>query len=199
MIERKTKIRLTQIFLLIASTIIIFITYFKTYKSDNEKIVSSSEIQNIVNDSKKDDKTDIFYNIEYSGLDLEGNRYILKSNEAAIKKDKQEIINMKLVSARFFLKDDTVLFIKSDRGIYNNKTLDMDFFNNVEIDYEESKLSGDKVSYLNSKRTLLISDNVKVKDVRGEMFADKLLFDLEKKTLDISSYKDKINANVNLK
>ena len=106
---------------------------------------------------------------------------------------------MKLVSARFFLKDDTVLFIKSDRGIYNNKTLDMDFFNNVEIDYEESKLSGDKVSYLNSKRTLLISDNVKVKDVRGEMFADKLLFDLEKKTLDISSYKDKINANVNLK
>ena len=198
MIERKTKIRLTQIFLLLVSIVIIFTTYFKGNES-NKKIVSNSEIKNIVVDTKNDDKTDVFYNIEYSGLDLEGNRYILQSSEAAINKDKQEIINMKLVSAKFFLKDDTVLYIESDKGIYNNKTLDMDFFNNVKVNYEDSKLFGNKVSYLNSKRTLLISDNVKVEDIRGVMVADKLLFDLEKKTLDISSYKDKINANVNLK
>ena len=31
------------------------------------------------------------------------------------------------------------------------------------------------------------------------MLADKLLFDLETKTLDISSYKNRVNTNINLK
>ena len=46
----------------------------------------------------------------------------------------------------------------------------------------------------------MISNDVKVKDYRGTMFADKLLFDIKKQTLNIASTKDgKINANVNLK
>jgi hypothetical protein len=39
---------------------------------------------------------------------------------------------------------------------------------------------------------------VKVNDIRGTILADELLFDLDKKTLNISSYENKINANINL-
>ena len=46
----------------------------------------------------------------------------------------------------------------------------------------------------------MISNNVKVKDYRGTMFADKLFFDIKKQTLNIASTKDgKVNANINLK
>ena len=46
----------------------------------------------------------------------------------------------------------------------------------------------------------MISDKVRVKDTRGTMVADKLLFDIKKKTLNIASFNDsKINANVKLK
>ena len=38
-----------------------------------------------------------------------------------------------------------------------------------------------------------------IKDVRGEIFADKIYFDLKKKTLNINSIDDrKVNANINL-
>ena len=36
----------------------------------------------------------------------------------------------------FYFKDDTILNIKSDNGIYNNKTLDMIFEKNVKADYK---------------------------------------------------------------
>ena len=38
---------------------------------------------------------------------------------------------MKFVEAIFYFKDDTVLNVWSDNGIYNNKTLDMNFDGNV--------------------------------------------------------------------
>ena len=63
---------------------------------------------------KSNSKDDIFYNIEYSGLDLAGNRYILKSKEAFNDKNNQEIVNMKFVEAFFYFKDDTVLNVWSD-------------------------------------------------------------------------------------
>ena len=90
------------------------------------------------------------------------------------------------------------MYINSDYGIYNNKSLDMIFEKNVKANYEDSKLSGEKIVYYNSKKTLIISENVKVNDIKGNIIADKLFFDLEKKTLDISSNKNKINANINL-
>ena len=37
-----------------------------------------------------------FYNIEYSGLDLSGNRYILKSKEARNNKENQEIVEYEI-------------------------------------------------------------------------------------------------------
>ena len=143
---------------------------------------------------------DIFFNIEYSGLDLAGNRFILKSKEALNKKASQEIVKMKFVEAFFYFKDGTVLKILSERGIYNNKTLDMSFDGNVKAKYEGSELFAQKAEYSNSKSFLIISNEVKVKDYRGTMFADKLFFDIKKQTLNIASTKNEnVNANVNLK
>ena len=201
MTERKKKLIIIQISLLIIGSLIILFTYSDLNFSDKEKIITT-ETQKRVDEQLKNESQDgdIFFNIEYSGLDLAGNRFILKSKEAFNKKASQEIVNMKFVEAFFYFKDGTVLKILSDRGIYNNKTLDMNFDGNVIAKYEGSELFAQKAEYSNSKSFLMISNEIKVKDYRGTMFADKLFFDIKKQTLNIASTENgNVNANVNLK
>ena len=203
MIDRKKKLRITQITLLILGSIIIFYTYLNTDKQNKTKeIIISEETKKKIDKqfSNQTENSDLFYNIEYSGLDLAGNRYILKSNEASNKEDSQEIVNMITVEAIFFFKDGTTLSVFSDEGIYNNKTLDMIFRKNVKAFYEGSELYAQKAEYSNSESFLIITENVKLKDVKGEIFADKLLFDIKSQKLNIASINDnKINANINIK
>ena len=201
MTERKKKLIIIQISLLIIGSLIILFTYSDLNFSDKEKIITT-ETQKRVDEQLKNESQDgdIFFNIEYSGLDLAGNRFILKSKEAFNNNTSQDIVDMKFVEAFFYFKDGTVLKILSDRGIYNNKTLDMNFDGNVRANYEGSELFAQKAEYSNSKSFLMISNEIKVKDYRGTMFADKLFFDIKKQTLNITSTKNgNVNANVNLK
>ena len=201
MTERKKKLIIIQISLLIIGSLIILFTYSDLNFSDKEKIITT-ETQKRIDEQLKNEPQDgdIFFNIEYSGLDLAGNRFILKSKEAFNNNTSQDIVDMKFVEAFFYFKDGTVLKILSDRGIYNNKTLDMNFDGNVKANYEGSELFAQKAEYSNSKSFLMISNEVKVKDYRGTMFADKLFFDIKKQTLNIASTSSgNVNANVNLK
>ncbi len=201
MTKRKRKLITLQICLLLVGSLIILFTYSDLDVSDKEKIITTETQKKIDQQlSNNDQDGDIFFNISYSGRDLANNRYLLKAKEAFNNKLNPEIVKMKFVEATFYFKDQTVLTVLSDTGIYNNKTLDMNFDGNVIANYEGSELFAQKAAYSNSKSFLMISNNVKVKDYRGTMFADKLFFDIKKRTLNIASTKDgKVNANVNLK
>ena len=200
--NRKKRLRIIQSIFLITGLFIIFYTYLQK-NSETEKNLISEETQKKIDKeliNRKNISGDTFYNIEYSGLDLNGNRYIIKSKEATNNPDINELVNMKFVEAIFFFKDDTVLNIKSNSGIYNNKTLDIEFSGSVEGKYLDSLLFAQKANYSNSKGFVAISDKVKIFDTRGKMIAEKLLFDIKKKTLDISSSSNsKVKANISLK
>ena len=200
MIERKKKIKIIQVSLLLVGVLIIFFTYIKKENTSENKIISTEAQKKIKKQMENQSEKDIFYNIEYSGLDLAGNRYILKASEATTDELNQDIINMKSVTSIFYFKDGTVLNVSSNTGIYNNKTLDMFFSENVEASYIESTLFADKAEYSNSESFLIITNNVIIEDSRGTMIADKLFFDIKKQTLKIAAFKDnKINANIKLK
>ena len=120
--------------------------------------------------------------------------------EAINNKTNPELVNMKFVEVNFYFKDDTILNVFSDSGVYNNKTLDMLFEKNVKAFYEGSELYADKANYSNIESFLEISDNVTVSDQRGTLIADKLLFDIKKQKLNIISFNNnKINAKIDLK
>jgi lipopolysaccharide assembly outer membrane protein LptD (OstA) len=106
---------------------------------------------------------------------------------------------MKIVDATFYLKDGTVLYISSKNGIYNNKTLDMEFKDSVKANYQDSELFAEKADYSNSESYLSIYEDVRVNDKTGNLIADKLLFDITNQTLDITAFNNgEINANVKL-
>ena len=201
MIERKKKLRIIQVSLLLLGVLILFFTYKDNNSIKEKKIIEKKTLEVVKEQlAKQSQNQDVFYNIEYSGLDLAGNRYILKSEEAYAEKNNQEVINIKFVKAIFYFKDNTVLNVSSDNGIYNNKTLDMDFKGNVNAEYEGSKLFSHSAKFSNSESYLIIEDDVEIEDVRGTVVADKLYFDIKKQTLNITSFNEsKINANINLK
>ena len=197
MIERKKKLRIIQFFLLIFALLIIYLTYYNKEIS-NTDLVDSKQVKEILEDEDKDDEN-LFFNIEYTGLDLRGNRYLLKSKKARLDEEKPEIVYMDDVHAIFYFKDNTILYIWSDKGIYNNKNFDMEFSKNVKAEYMDSKLFAEKANYSNTENYLSIYENVRINDIRGNLIADKLLFDIKKQNLAITSFNDgKINANVKL-
>ena len=84
--DRKKQLRLIQICLLILGSLVIIFTYFDRERHSNEQIISKENQEKIKNQLSKDDKEgDIFFNIEYSGLDLAGNRYILNQKRLLAK------------------------------------------------------------------------------------------------------------------
>jgi len=197
MIDRKKKLRVIQFFLLVISLVIIYLTYYNKDKSNTDLV----ENKTIKDTSKNEgqEEGDLFFNIEYTGLDLRGNRYLLKSKRARLDEVKPEIVYMNEVHAIFYFKDNTILYIWSDEGVYNNKNLDMKFSDNVRAEYMESKLFAEKADYSNSENYLSIYENVRIDDKRGNLIADKLLFDIKKQNLAITSFNDgKISANVKL-
>ncbi len=201
--HRKKKLIITQLSLVTLGLLIIIFTYFNNSEKVDDQIISAEKQEKIKERLLKNnegEQLDAFYNIQYSGLDLEGNRYILKSLEAYNNQIDQSKIDMISVEASFFFKDDTVLKVSSEKGMYNNKNQDMIFNGNVKAFYEGSELFADKAEYSNSKSYLIISENVRVNDIRGSMYADELLFDIKKRKLNIVSFdKKKVNANINLK
>ena len=199
MMQRKNKLKLIQLILLSIGILALYFTYYNDV--EQSKIISSQIKDNLKSLEKEEDlqKGDYFYDIEYTGLDLSGNRYLLKSKKALLDEVKPEIIYMEDVSAIFYFKDNTILYVWSDIGTYNNKNFDMKFDTNVKADYMNSKLFAEKAHYSNSENFLSIYENVRIKDIRGNLIADKLLFDINKQNLAITSFNDgKINANVKL-
>ena len=201
--NRKKKIKSIQASLVFTGLVLFLLIYLNKREDESSinsvKLVPKNEIGKKLSENEKED-SDVFYNIEYSGFDLAGNRYILKAKEALSNQQEKNYVKMKYVEAFFYFKDDTILKVFSEKGVYNNKSLDMVFSKNVRANYEGSSLTSQKAEYSNSKKFLRISENVSLDDSRGNFYADELYFDLKNQTLNINSKENsKINLNLNLK
>ncbi len=200
--NRKEKLRLYQIIFLISGLSIVLFTFLKKNNLEQDKIISKNLQKKIERQLQNPDSSDnsTFYNVKYSGIDLEGNRYSIGAKEGTSSTLDTNLVVMKGVSAIFYFKDNTRLQITSDEGKYNNQTLDISFKKNVKAVYQNSQLYADEAEFSNSKNFLTVSNNVKIIDTRGTMFADKLIFDIKSKTLNITSLNNKmVRSKINVK
>ena len=190
MTSRKKNLLLIQITIFLVASALLYNTY------RNKNTGTELSIRTEVN---SDPDTNSFTDIEYSGFDLTGNKYLLKAGEADFKTETPELINMKKVIAKFYLKDGTILTIISDEGIYNNISLDMKFVNNVKAEYLTHVILADVISYSNSNAKLIAAGNVRGESIeKGEFSADNIEYDLTYKSLNFSMFGSK-QVNVKLK
>ena len=201
MTARKRKLRTIQLILLVISILMVYFTYYGSNSKKDKIIISQKEQKELEGKlANQKEKNDVFYNITYRGLDLSGNRYVLNAEEAINDENFAERIYLKRVEATFFMKDDNILKVFSDKAIYNNENLDMIFEENVKALYQNSELFAERAEFSNINGFLTISKKVRVIDERGILSADQLLLDVKKQNLEIVSFdKNKVNANIDLK
>ena len=191
MTRRRKKIILVQLSIFLLGFFLLYNTYFK-------KSIESVEIVKKETGTDTNSNTNNFTDIEYSGFDLSGNRYLLQSKKADFKSETPELVNMLGVTANFYLDDGTVLKVISDKALYNNITLNMDFKENVKATYLTNILLSDQLIYLNSSGKLLASGNVYGESIeKGEFFADNVEYNLANKSLDFSMFgNNQVNVRV---
>ena len=183
MISRKKNLLLIQLTIFFVALALLY----NTYHDKKKETETSVDVETI---SSSD--TNSFTDIEYSGFDLNGNRYLLQAKKADFKTEKPELIYMKGVTAKFYLKDNTILAVVSESGLYNNLTLDMNFDTNVKVDYLTHILLSDSLSYSNSDAKLIATGNVRGESIKkGEFSADNVEYDLTDKTLNFSMFDSK--------
>ena len=187
---------LSQIILLLIGILLIFFIYF--YSDQKQKPFKKIEKDKIIGEKVLPENTSTFEDIQYEGMDINGNEFIINAKYAEFENDIPNIINMEKILCRFFFKDGTVLKITSDFGVYDNISNDMQFEQNVEMYHLENRLFSEKANFVNSENNLIVQGNVIAKGLDGDLSADKMDFDLTEKKLRISMYnQDKVNIRVN--
>ena len=188
MTSRKKRILTIQIIIFIIGSLLVFFTYYNKNNVSDFKKNSDLVKQNSSDTLENDQNINTFENIEYKGIDLNGNRYVIMSEKASFDVNKPELIDMKIMSAIFYFKDGTILRVKGDYGTYNNKSNDMEFRENIIANYIDNNLYADNLDYLNSKNLLTIYGNVKTESIKGNISADNIEIDISKRTVDLSMF-----------
>jgi len=188
--NRKKSLVLIQLSIFFFAVVLLYNTYGVKNKKKIESVKIEIETKPNVNS---------FTDIEYSGFDLSGNKYVLNAKKADFKTATPELINMKEVKANFYLKDNTILIVTSNKALYNNVTLNIDFIENVKSDYLTNTLLSDFLSYSNTESKLIATGNVRGESIEnGEFIADNVEYNLTNKTLDFSMFGSK-QVNIKLK
>ena len=191
------KKKIFQLSLVFIGLLIIFFTYFfNLEKKQPSDIVTETETKE--NEEFLEEGVNRFENVEYKGIDNTGNKFTIGSQFAEFKKEKPELIFMENVECFFTFKDNTMLLISSKKGIYNNISNDMQFSEDVKMDYLENTIFSDRANFNNYENQLLIAGNVRGDGPTTNLKADELDFDLNTKDLKISMYSEervKIKTN----
>ena len=188
------KKKLFQLFLLSFALLIIFLTYFSNFQK--KQTVTETKKEESINEEFLAEGINRFENVEYQGIDKTGNQFTIGSNFAEFEKDRPEIVKMEIVKCIFTFEDNTTLTVTSDKGTYNNVTNDMNFNENVRMDYLENVLYSERASFNNYENQLLVAGNIKGEGPTTDLQADELDFDLNTKDLKISMYsKERVKVN----
>ena len=194
MSARKRKLIFIQTTLFFVAILLLYIFYYKG--SVNNKTTEEIKIEN--ESIEKLSEANFFENVEYKGIDANGNRYLLKSEIASFDKDEPELVNMVGMNASFYFKDGTILEVSGKKGVYNNKTNDMSFRDEVKVVQAENQISADNLDYFNLKRLINIYGNVVGKSLDGNFSSDILNLNIDDQSVDFLMNNDN-QVKINLK
>tara|TARA_A100001011_G_C14249633_1_gene817242 strand:- start:965 stop:1552 length:588 start_codon:yes stop_codon:yes gene_type:complete len=191
---RKKRLIFIQTILLLMAILLLYVFYYydsKDYNSEKEVKIEKEEFEKL-------GEKNYFEDVEYNGIDSNGNRYKLKSQIASFDDESPELVNMIGMNATFYFKNGTILNVSGNTGKYNNKTNDMEFRDDVKVSQAENKIFADNLDYFNLERLIKVYGNVKGKSLDGNFTSDILNLDIDNQSADILM-KNNEQVNINLK
>ena len=126
-----------------------------------------------------------------------GNKYIIKSKSAKKTSQNDEILELQNVSATIYLKDKSPINILSDYAIYDKKSLNTKFFDNVKIDHDDIIIVSQNLDLFYDEKYISLYNINQAKNNNLELFADKIDYNLLTKDLSINMYNSNEKIKIN--
>jgi len=173
--------------LLIVTVITILSTTFYNYFYDDAITSTVTKSENLIkkNNSTNPDlaqiqnnTSNILNNITYENFDVEGNRYQISASTGEIKDLNSDIIYMSDVVALIFLKDLGTVKIVSKNAIFNSLSFNSNFYDNVQLNFLEHQLNGEKLDLKFNENLLILKEKVLYQNLNTKLFADAISIDL---------------------
>lgn len=184
------------IFLILLSVIYVYKEFFR-----NENFVKIEEKKEFQNDevisNNDEDISSVIVNLEYKSFDTLGNKYIIKSKSAKKTSQNDEILELQNVSATIYLKDKSPINILSDYAIYDKKSLNTKFFDNVKIDHDDIIIVSQNLDLFYDEKYISLYNINQAKNNNLELFADKIDYNLLTKDLSINMYSSNNKIKIN--
>ena len=167
-------------YFLISLTLIVLLYIMGYYYLNSEKKSPSyQEDKSSIKPSVSEKKEKNFIeNIIYTSTDTGGNKYQIESETGRFDEKDEELILMNNVKAYILLSDNTKIFIVSKKAIYNNRTNDTVFSEDIKISYINHKIFCEELNFMFTKNLMSLKENIVYQNGYESFFADVMELDL---------------------
>jgi len=160
----------------------------KNKKSNlKEEINKKPEINNIVKD------------IEYLTTDKNGNKYKILATSGRTNSENKNILDLDNVRGIITSNERSTIYIISDFAEYNSFNLNSNFYQNVEINYEDKKITSDYFDVDMKTNIAIAYNNVVVTDPHSIMKAGKIILNIETKNININPENEEKKVTLKIK
>ena len=172
--QKKTLLQLTLLLFVFAIILIFYKSYFGN--------VSENKIGNIIKKDLNKETVKKGINqidkVSYTTQDLEGNSYSVKSEFGEFDQNKPDIILLTNVVATILTKNSEPITIYSKKSLYNNLNYNTNFYDEVQIIYENHKIFSNNFDLIFNEKIGTAYNNVVYKNLNTTLYADKIDIDL---------------------
>ena len=156
--------RKIQITLLCFSSLIFFYSYYYL-PGKNEGSIKVKSLLSKKSEEKIKNKN-IFTNVEYKSQNSDGQIFTTKADESSLDPNKPELINLiNPYSVTKLKKDNSLIEIKSENGIFDKSKNIVMYKDNVTIKNKNYLITSNKAVHFSSRNIIIISDAVVMKDL----------------------------------
>ena len=180
--DKKVLIQITLLIIIVLILAKIF-TFYQSKKGKNLVLKEKNKKEFLV--ENQDSELNIIKDITYIAKDDRENLFKIESKFGKINPEEPDLVLMDDVTAIITLKNREKIIISSDHAIYNSKSYETNFYDNVLLEYIEHNIVSENI-YLSFENNLVsISNNIIYKNLNSEMNADEIVMNLITKEIKI--------------
>ena len=172
--QKKTLIQLTLLLLIFA----IIIIFYKSYFGNLNQVKIKNVIKEDLNKEIVKKGINQIEKVSYTSQDLDGNSYSVKSEFGEFDQNKPDIMLLTNVKATILTKNSEPITIYSKKSLYNNLNYNTNFYDEVQIIYENHKISSNNFDLIFNEKIGTVYNNVVYKNLNTTLYADKIDIDL---------------------
>ena len=159
---------------MISLTLVLSIVFFnQIFKKDTNITLKSKD-----KDKDKVSETNLIEGIQYFSKDVNGNTYLIESKSGSLDEENPDIIYLVDVEAKINFDKNDEIKVYSDEAIYNINNFDTEFINNVELLYEDNKLTCKNILVKFSENYAILSGDLVYNNLLTRLYADQMEVDL---------------------